>query len=149
MSPEILPELRNFLKQEFNQDLISIILFGSIVKGNFTSTSDIDVLVVCETPPKDWRARDKMVMELTEDIEIKYATPIHMTLVSKDEISHAIESAYPLMLEIYDANEIIYDKNNFFKQLTMDFEKNLRRWHAKKIDKGVWEIPGLAVIESG
>ena len=149
MSPEILPELRNFLKQEFNQDLISIILFGSIVKGNFTSTSDIDVLVVCETPPKDWRARDKMVMELTEDIEIKYATPIHMTLVSKDEISHAIESAYPLMLEIYDANEIIYDKNNFFKQLTMDFEKNLRRWHAKKIEKGVWEIPGLAVIESG
>ncbi len=146
---KLISELKGLFKQIFNHDLISIILFGSIVKGNFTSTSDIDVLVVCETPPKDWRARDKMVMELTEDIEIKYATPIHMTLVSKDEISHAIESAYPLMLEIYDANEIIYDKNNFFKLLMVDFGKNLRRWHAKKIDKGVWEIPGLAVIESG
>ncbi len=149
MRNKLISEMIEVLKQKFNNGLSAVVLFGSIVKGNFTSTSDIDVLVVCEAPPKDWRERDKMVLELTEDIEIKYATPIHMTLVSKDEISHAIESAYPLMLEIYDANEIIYDKNNFFEQLMIDFEKNLRRWHAKKIDKGIWKIPGLAVIESG
>lgn len=39
-----------------------------------------------------------------------------MILVNKDEISHAIESVYPLMLEIYQTNEIIYDKENFFKR---------------------------------
>ena len=148
MKNKIISELVDTLKQEFNSDLLAVVLFGSVVKGNFTSTSDIDVLVVCETLIKDWRARDKMTLELTEDIELKYSTPIHMTLVSKDEISHAIESAYPLMLEIYETNEIIYDRDNFFRQLLEDFEKNIHRWHAKKIEEGVWKIPGLAVIES-
>jgi predicted nucleotidyltransferase len=87
MKINILSELTAILKQKFKQDVLSIVLFGSIVKGRFTSTSDIDVLVVCENPPKDWRARDKMVLELTEDIELKYATPIHMALVSNFLIS--------------------------------------------------------------
>ncbi len=149
MKTELISELKNKLKQQFNQDLLSIVLFGSIVKGSFTSTSDIDVLVICETLTKDWRARDKMTLELTEDIELKYATSIHMALVSKDEISHAIESVSPLMLEIYEANEIIYEKDNFFTQLLNNFGKNLKSLHAIKIEKGVWKIPGMAVIESG
>jgi predicted nucleotidyltransferase len=149
MKNNIISELEIALKQKLNNDLLSVILFGSIVKGNFTNTSDIDVLVICETPPKDWRARDKMVLELTENIEIKYGTPIHMTLVSKEEILYSIESISPLMLEIYSANEIIYDKDSFFKQLLKHFEKNMHRLKAQKIEDGVWKIPGLAVIESG
>ncbi len=149
MKTEIISELTDVLKQKFSQDLLSIVLFGSVVKGSFTSTSDIDVLVVCETLIKDWRTRDKMTLELTEDIELKYATSIHMALVSKDEISHSIESVSPLMLEIYEANEIIYEKDNFFTQLLNSFGKNLKSLHAIKVEKGVWKIPGLAVIESG
>ena len=148
MQTKILIELTAVLQQKFSQSLLSIVLFGSIVKGNFTKTSDIDVIVVCENLIKDWRARDKMILALTEDIELKYSTQIHMNLVSKDEISHAIESAYPLMLEIYDANRIIYDKDNLFSNLLKKFEFNLHKWHAKKIEKGFWKIPGLAVIES-
>lgn len=149
MITELVSELKNKLKQKFDQRLLSIVLFGSIVKGKFTSTSDIDVLVICETLIKDWRERDKMTLELTEDIELKYATSIHMALVSKDEISHAIDSVSPLMLEIYEANEIIYEKDNFFTQLLNNFGRNLKSLHAIKIEKGVWKIPGLAVIESG
>lgn len=146
MKNKRISELLDVLKQKFNQDLLSIVLFGSIVKGNFTITSDIDVLVVCEASIKDWRARDELILDITGSIELKYATPIHMILVSRDEISHAIESVYPLMLEIYEANEIIYDKENFFKKILTDFEKNIHRWHAEKIEEGVWKIPGLAVI---
>ncbi len=149
MKNNIILELETALKQKLNNDLLSVVLFGSIVKGNFTSTSDIDVLVICEAPPKDWRERDKMVLELTEYTEMKYTTPIHMTLVSKDEILYSIESVSPLMLEIYSANEIIYDKDSFFKQLLKHFEKNMHRLKAQKIEDGVWKIPGLAVIESG
>lgn len=149
MNPELISELTERLKRKFDHRLLAIVLFGSIIKGNFTSTSDIDVLVVCKTLTKDWRARDKMTLELTEEIELKYATSIHMALVSRDEISHAIDSVSPLMLEIYEANEIIYEKDNFFTQLSNNFGKNLKSLHAVKIEKGVWKIPGLAVIESG
>ncbi|MDD5615515.1 MAG: nucleotidyltransferase domain-containing protein [Candidatus Methanoperedens sp.] len=148
MQTKLITELTAVLKQKFSQSLLSIVLFGSIVKGNFTETSDIDVIVVCENLIEDWRARDKMILELTEDIELKYSTPIHMNLVGKDEISHSIESANPLLLEIYDANRIIYDKGSFFSNLLKNFEFNLHKWHATKIEKGFWKIPGLAVIES-
>ncbi len=50
------------------------------------------------------------------------------------------------MLEINEANEIIYDKRNFFKKTLKDFKKNINRWHAEKIEEGVWKIPDLAVI---
>ncbi|MDP2844468.1 MAG: nucleotidyltransferase domain-containing protein [Candidatus Methanoperedens sp.] len=146
MKSELIYELTAVLKKKFKQDLLSVVLFGSMVKGTSTDTSDIDVLVVSGAPMNDWRARDKLILDLTEDIELKYATPIHMILVNKDEISHAIESVYPLMLEINEANEIIYDKENFFKKILKDFENNVRRWHAEKIEEGVWKIPGLAVI---
>ncbi len=149
METKLISELKDVLKKKFDRDLLAIVLYGSIVKGHFTSSSDIDVLVVCEKSIKDWRGRDRMALELTEDLELRYATPIHMYLVSKDEISYAIESIVPLMLEIYEANEILYDKDNFFKQLLNSFRANLESLHAIKMEKGVWKIPGLAVIESG
>ncbi len=146
MKTELVYELITVIKKKFKQDLLSVVLFGSKVKGTSTATSDIDVLVVSNSLMKDWRARDKLILALTEDLELKYATPIHMILVNKDEISNAIESVYPLMLEIYEANEIIYDKENFFKKILADFEKNIHRWRAEKIEEGVWKIPGIAVI---
>ena len=146
MKSELIYELTTVLKKKSKQDILSVVLFGSIVKGTSTDTSDIDVLVVSGTPMKDWRERDKLILDLTEDIELKYATPIHMILVNKDEISNAIESVYPLMLEIYQTNEIIYDKEDFFRKILADFEKNIHRWNAEKIEEGVWKIPGLAVI---
>lgn len=146
MKTELISELLTVIKKKFKRDFLSVVLYGSIVKGTFKSTSDIDILVICRSPARDWRARDEQILDLTEDIELKYTTPIHMILVNKDEISHAIESVYPLMLEIYEANEIIYDKENFFKKIIADFKKNIHRWHAEKIEEGVWKIPGLAVI---
>jgi predicted nucleotidyltransferase len=146
MRTELISELLTVIKKKFKRDLLSVVLYGSIVKRTFKSTSDIDILVICGSPARDWRARDEQILELTEHIELKYVTPIHMILVSKEEISGAIESVYPLMLEIYGANEIIYDKNKFFKQIMEDFENNIRRWHGEKIEEGVWKIPGLAVI---
>jgi len=149
MKTELIIELTTALKKEFNQNLISIAIFGSMVKGTLTTTSDIDVIVVCENLPKDWRARDKMVLELTEAIERKYSRPIHMNLLGKEEISMAGHSISPLMLEIYDVNEIVFDKDDYFKNLLTNLKATLKTLHAKKIQHGVWQIPGMAVIESG
>ncbi len=63
MKRKFISELTNVLKQQFNHDLLAVVLFGSTVKGTSTTTSDIDVLVVCENPQEDWRARDKMILE--------------------------------------------------------------------------------------
>lgn len=86
MLNNLISELTAKLKEEINQSLISIVLFGSSVKGNSTATSDIDVIVICGSLIKDWRARDNMSLAITEDIESKYSIPIHMTLVNKEEI---------------------------------------------------------------
>ena len=149
MKTELITELTAALKKEFNQNLISIAVFGSMIKGTSTTTSDIDVIVICEGLPKDWRVCDKIVLELTEAIERKYSRPIHMNLIGKEEISMAGDLISPLMLEIYDVNEIVFDKDDYFKNLLMNLKATLKTLHAKKIQRGVWQIPGMAVIESG
>ncbi|MFH0904054.1 MAG: hypothetical protein V1854_02545 [Methanobacteriota archaeon] len=47
---------------------------------------------------------------------------------------------------IFKIKRLIYDKDNFFKKILKDFEKNIHPWRAKKIEEGAWKIPGLAVI---
>ncbi len=61
----------------------------------------------------------------------------------------SINFGSPLMFEIYDANEVIFDKNNFFEKSMAKFEKNMKKWKAKKTAYGEWDVPGLAVISSG
>ncbi|MDP3106009.1 MAG: nucleotidyltransferase domain-containing protein [Candidatus Methanoperedens sp.] len=64
MKSELVCELTTVLKKKFKQDILSVVLFGSLVKGTSTATSDIDVLVVSNASMKDWRARDKMILDL-------------------------------------------------------------------------------------
>lgn len=37
------------------------------------------------------------------------------------------------MFEIYDANEVIFDKNNFFEKCMAKFKENMKKWKAKRL----------------
>lgn len=46
----VLIPLRNYLQQEYQERLDRVILFGSQARGNATTSSDIDVLIVLQDP---------------------------------------------------------------------------------------------------
>lgn len=45
------------------RDVTAVVVFGSTVRGDFNKWSDIDVLVVAEDLPADWRSRMDVVMD--------------------------------------------------------------------------------------
>lgn len=60
---------------------IRVFLFGSVVKGNFTLSSDIDVLVVI--PSIKPRQEAKIITQLKDNFE--FASPFHIIICNKSQ----------------------------------------------------------------
>ena len=52
------------MKRQFGSKLVSVVLFGSQARGTADEHSDIDLVVIAEEVPKDWRRQDEMITEL-------------------------------------------------------------------------------------
>jgi len=105
--------LKNFRSRVLNElgDRIqSIIIYGSVARGEATKDSDIDVLVVS----KDKKVREKVSdvsyeVDLENDFET-FITPIHLTT---DELEHRIKVGSPFISAILKEGVILYDDGTF------------------------------------
>ena len=142
----ILKQIVDRIKNRLGEGVLSIVLFGSMTRGDFTESSDIDVLVIARNLPDDWRDRDKIVLELAE-IGFRYGRPVHITLTDEYEMNASIEQGAPLVFGLHDANEVVFGRDGFFEKLMKRFDDNMKRWGVRKIRNGEWFAPGLAVID--
>lgn len=142
----ILKRIVDRIRDKLGEDVLSIVLFGSITRGDFTESSDIDVLVIARNLPDDWRDRDEILLELAE-IRSDHIRPVHITLTDEYEMNASIDQGAPLVFGLHDANRVIFGRDRFFEKLMGQFEDNMKRWGVKKIGNGEWFAPGLAVID--
>jgi predicted nucleotidyltransferase len=135
LAEEYVRAVRDF----FGNRLLSICFFGSIVRGNATPESDIDVLIVAESMPKDFGLR------------VRESSPIHETLRRSEkyrELRSQGRSAFvseifltpgeakshpPILLDLTDEAFIVYDKNDFLKTVLAELKQNLKALGAKKV----------------
>lgn len=127
------------LKEKIKDKLISAVLFGSLVKRECHKYSDIDLLVVVKDLPDNWRERDRIAL----DIDFNCGRAVELVLISPEDLLFSIENIAPLMLEIYDNHQILYDPEEFFSSSMKKFATNLMFCQAKKIREGVWEVHEL------
>jgi len=106
----VLETFRGRVLNELSDRIRSIIVYGSVARGEATKDSDIDVLVV---------GRDKDVREKVSDVGYEvdfendfetFITPIHLT---KDELEHRIKVGSPFIFEILKEGVILYDDGTF------------------------------------
>jgi predicted nucleotidyltransferase len=101
----LIQEIKNILKN----NLVSIILFGSYAKGDFTVNSDIDILVIIEDTEVDYRERINDFLDKIDGLTLPFlVSPIILTK-KEAEVFHS------LYLDILDAHNIAVDKGNYFK----------------------------------
>lgn len=62
---------------------VKVLVFGSIVKGEFNQKSDIDVLIISENLPEDQEERDKIRTEIKSIISPFSPFQIHLTTPEK------------------------------------------------------------------
>lgn len=136
---KLVNEYVNMIKEILSQNLISVCLFGSIARGDFTQESDIDILIVAKNLPEDVGRRHSLLTEarlkiLLSDIaenlrKLGYSITFSEVILTPDEIRRHP----PILLDIVEDGIIFYDDNNFLLSVINDVRKRLKELGAKKI----------------
>ncbi|MEM3547107.1 MAG: nucleotidyltransferase domain-containing protein [Candidatus Bathyarchaeia archaeon] len=101
-----------------------LILYGSLAKGleKPYPESDIDVLVVAESIPKDLFERRMMALKIKEDcllIEDIWITP--------EELIDAVRGGWGLILDALEDGIVIYDRNGTIAEAKNILKSNYKR----------------------
>jgi len=138
----VLEDVLDRARQLLGDALASVVLFGSRARGSSHPDSDFDLLIVAQSLP-DEAGRRELALDIAE-VGFDYGLPVQVVLASTEETEGAVNTGAPLMFEIHDAHQVIYDKDDFFRNLVNDFAGLLETWQVRKIKDRVWEVPGLA-----
>ena len=152
----LLKKLTKLLLDEFGDRLISVVVYGSVSRGDHRSDSDVDLLIVIKDLPKTITER----MMLFEKIESKIEDDIDKLMdegyyVTFSPIMKTPEEAVrfsPLYMDMTDDAIILYDRDNFFgnvlektreKLLELGFERvwiSKKAWYWRKKDYKFGEV---------
>jgi len=126
----------NQLKVELKDNLISIVLFGSYPRGTATKNSDIDIMIVVKRKVKSNKLKD-----LKFDILFKFEKNIDFLIFNKKDIKDNMKACSPIFSTLVLGNNILYDKNKFFKKQFKTFVKQLNKTNIKYCEGGkIWEL---------
>jgi len=128
------------LKEEFKNDLISVVVYGSVARGDNRNDSDVDLLIIMENLPKDsmlkrirlfeTKVEDKL--NLDEYWKMGYYISLSPVLKTPEEA----EKFSPLYLDmVYDA-VILYDRNYFFTRILQKLRDRLKELGAERVRMG-------------
>lgn len=110
---KILEEFVLSCKKKFSKNLVSVILFGSYARGTAHEHSDIDLLVVLNKLPEDWREKDKLMEEEVIFFLNKYHERIFPVLTTAEALEKNAEWPNPLFYGILLGYKAIYNPSYF------------------------------------
>jgi hypothetical protein len=132
------------LCEAFGESLLAVVVYGSHARGTATPRSDVDLLVVVRNLPRDW--------EMIHCLEDEWARKgrrlgkrFQVMLASPEDVEDSVEWAAPLMLEIYNTHEIIFDRGDFFQSCIRRMRYLMQERGIRMKKPGVWEVPERAV----
>jgi predicted nucleotidyltransferase len=123
----------------------SVVLFGSVARGEARKNSDLDFLIVVKDLPENYSQRVKEISQIIEKL-----TQTKLTLWEHSGIFANIEAIIltpeeasinqPIYLDMITDSITIYDRKDFMKNLLSKLRKKLEEMGAKKITtpKGDW-----------
>lgn len=82
---ELLEQYVDKIHQIYGDDLRMVILYGSYARGDFTTTSDIDIMILVNTAEKVIKEKGHELSDMTYDFNLDHDIEI-MPMV--EEISH-------------------------------------------------------------
>lgn len=132
------------LCEEFKGHLLAVVVYGSYARGTATPGSDIDLLVVVRGLPRDWENLHRLEDEWMRKGR-RLGKRFQVMLASPEDVEESVEGAAPLMLEIYNAHEVVFDRDDFFSNWITRMEHLMRKRGIRMRKPGVWEVPERAI----
>ena len=110
---EALEEFVEACKKKLGESLVSIVLFGSRVKGYARKDSDYDLLIIAKNLP-DIKERLNLLEEEENKIWDKYKIKISSLLLEEEEIFSPVN---PLLFGVLSGYKVLFGEENFKKNL--------------------------------
>ena len=127
------------LKVRYGDRLISVCLFGSIARGDFKPSSDIDLLIVIDDLPEDLGSRFtemfKVKREVRRSSEYRKLVEEGLPRLISEVVLTPSEVAKhpPILLDLIFDGEILYDKSGFLKRELEALRRKLEGMGARRV----------------
>ncbi|MGC9086852.1 MAG: nucleotidyltransferase domain-containing protein [Thermoproteota archaeon] len=131
----------------FGDRLISLVVYGSVARGEARQSSDVDLLIVVEGLPESRFERNKIfdTVEdlLSKDLEDLHASGYYVALspiLKTPEEARKISSLY---LDMVEDAVIVYDRNGFFESVLVRLSNKLKELGAERVwvgKKWYWRL---------
>ncbi len=131
------------MKRYFGSELVSVELFGSQARGTADEHSDIDLVVIVEIIPSDWRQQRDIINKLTRSPNFM-GLPISVILKSPDVVEASLDSVQPLLFGILKSYKALYDPEGFFETQAQIYRKHMEEWDVQEVDDHVWQVGIIA-----
>lgn len=142
----VLDALLELLLDRFGPDLVSLVLYGSVARGQARPESDVDLLILLENPPENYHRRIEMLLDLESQLargeeyrricDLGVEPYFAYIVLSMEE---AGENRY-LYLDMVEDGVILHDRNDFFARKLKEMRKRLKELGSKRVrlDDGTW-----------
>jgi len=95
--PAILRELKRSLKTFLGDRLVSMVLFGSMARGDYHDESDIDVALIVRGLTRELKGR---ILEEAAELELEHHTPLSVLVLSEEEFNRLKKRERRIALDI-------------------------------------------------
>lgn len=132
---------------ELGDELLSVVLFGSVARGQCKPTSDIDLIVVLRRAPKSMMARHAALEPVRAAVQ-----PLLDELWQEDTFTDFTEIVFAadetakthrLFLEVVEDGVILYDRGEFFAGILNRLRAALQQIGARRKrigDLSYWDL---------
>lgn len=136
---QILNKFKQKLLARFKDELISLVLFGSVARGTARKESDIDILIILKDAPDSYYDRLKPVIDIELELrnDIEGMPPVFSNIIlTLDEAKQNRN----IFLDMIDDSIFLYDTNDFFKNRLLELKNRLDQLGSKKVilDDDTW-----------
>ena len=142
--------LKHFLtlvREEYKDEIIAVVLYGSVARGQAKPFSDLDLILVIEDPPSPYEKSTKRFILKVEDrlkdgeefrslVKSGFYPDLRPIILSRSEAS---TNRY-IFLDLIEDAIILFDRNNFFKKRLEALKRLLKELGSEKekFEDGGW-----------
>lgn len=143
----LLPRVRQTVCATYQDNLVSLAIFGSVARGTPGPESDLDLLIVCRHLP---RGRGKRMADFTQvegalapDLAQLAATGIQTTLSPVIKTAAEAQMGSHLFLDMVHDVIVLHDPDGFLMQLLAETRAALQQQGARRVQQGsrwYWQL---------
>lgn len=126
---ELANQFTDFLKEFFGQQLVSVVLFGSVGRGEQQKTSDIDLIIVLKDLPAGRYIRSSLLEPVFARMDQKgIFVPINCHLKTPLEAKKITVMYFDLPTDAH----VLFDTDDFFRKIIDETKSRIKKTGAQK-----------------